>query len=153
MHDAFFREVGALLDGVVKRHGRFVLFDLHTYNHRREGATGPAADAAGNPEINLGTRNLDRSKWAPVIDAFTRELHGFDFGGRRLDVRENVKFGGGAFSRWVVEHYPMACPLSIEVKKFFMDEWTGKPDRAQVELIRAALGATVEGVLAALPRT
>lgn len=150
LHDAFLKDVAALLDRIVAKHGRFVLFDLHTYNHRREGASGPVADVAGNPEINLGTRNLDRAKWAPVIDAFTRDLCAFDFGGRQLDVRENVKFGGGAFSRWVVEHYPMGCPLSIEAKKFFMDEWTSQPDRAQVALLREALAATVDGVLAAL---
>jgi hypothetical protein len=80
-------------------------------------------------------------------------LSAFDFAGRNLDVRENVKFGGGAFSRWVVENYPTGCPLSIEVKKFFMDEWTGEPDRAQVALIREALAATVDGVLAALAQT
>lgn len=150
LHEAFLKDVAALLDRMVEKHGRFVLFDLHTYNHRREGPSGPSADAAGNPEINLGTRNLNRAKWAPVIDSFVRDLRAFDFGGRQLDVRENVKFGGGAFSRWVVKNYPMGCPLSIEVKKFFMDEWTGVPEHSQVALVREALAGTVDGVLAAL---
>lgn len=152
LHDLFYREVAELLDRVVAKHGRFVLFDLHTYNHRREGPSGAPADSKENPEINLGTRNLDRAKWGPVIDAFTRDLMAFDFAGRQLDVRENVKFGGGAFSRWVVERYPTGCPLSIEVKKFFMDEWTGEPERAQVTLIQDALASTVDGVLAALAK-
>jgi hypothetical protein len=152
LHARFRRDVQALLDLVMARHGRFVLFDLHTYNHRRDGPHAPAADPAGNPEVNVGTRNLDRERWAPVIDAFMRDLRAFDFRGRQLDVRENVRFGGGAFSAWVARQYPWGCPLAIEVKKFFMDEWTGEADPAQVTLIRAALASTVEGVLAALAR-
>ena len=47
--------------------------------------------------------------------------------GRRLDVRENIKFRGGAFTRWVHETFPeTGCSLAIEFKKFFMDEWTGE---------------------------
>ena len=83
---------------------------------------------------------------------FIRDLRAFDFGGRHLNVRENVKFGGGAFSRWVAARYPTGCPLAIEVKKFFMDEWTGQAAPADLERVRAALGATVEGVLGALKR-
>jgi hypothetical protein len=153
LHDSFYREVAELLDDVVARHGRFVLYDLHTYNHRRAGPSGPTAEPEANPEINVGTRALDRRRWAPVIEAFMQDLRAFDFAGRHLDVRENVKFGGGAFARWVAGHYPTGCPLAIEIKKFFMDEWTGKVDIRQVALLRAALAATVDGVLAALEQT
>jgi hypothetical protein len=40
-----------------------------------------------------------------------------------------------------------ACVLAIEFKKFFMDEWTGEPDRPVIEEIRKALASTVPGVL------
>src|SRR5690606_597468 len=70
LHEQFHREVRSLLDRVVQDHGRFVLFDLHTYNHRRTGPKAPPEDAAANPEINLGTRYIDRARWEPVIEAF-----------------------------------------------------------------------------------
>ena len=77
----------------------------------------------------------------------------FDFPGGRLDVRENVKFLGGNHPRWAHEWLPeSACVIAIEVKKFFMDEWTGRPDRGLVDAIGKALAATVPGVLEELAR-
>ena len=75
----------------------------------------------------------------------------FDFLGRHLDVRENVKFRGGQFSRWIHQTFPESgCALAIEFKKFFMDEWTGEPDKTQLEAIRQALQSTVPGILETL---
>jgi hypothetical protein len=68
-------------------------------------------------------------------------------------VRENVKFKGGQFPAWVHQTFPgSGCALAIEVKKFFMDEWTGKPDRDLIGAIRDALRSTVPGVLQELTR-
>ena len=150
-HTAFYHEVGELLHDLARRHGKFVVFDLHSYNHRREGADGPPADPDANPEVNIGTRTLDRERWAPVVERFMTDLRSFDFSGRQLDVRENVKFQGGYFPQWVHETFPESgCALAIEFKKIFMDEWTGEPDRRQVEVIHAALESTVPGVLEVL---
>ena len=54
-------------------------------------------------------------------------------------------------ARWTHEHFPdSGCVISIEFKKFFMDEWTGVPDSVQLEAIQQSLQSTVPGVLAAL---
>ncbi len=149
-YEQFYAAVKELLDHVVAQHGSFVVYDLHTYNHKRDGADGAAADPAENPEVNIGTGNVNRTRWAPVIDTFMDSLQRYDFHGRRLDVRENVKFKGGHFMRWIHDTYPdKACVLSIEFKKFFMDEWTGEPDKVQVKEIRQALEQTVAPVLQA----
>ena len=42
-YDAFYTAVDALLERVLARHGWFVLYDLHTYNHRRDGSDAPPA--------------------------------------------------------------------------------------------------------------
>ena len=149
-YDVFYAEVRRLFTSLERRFGRFVVFDLHSYNHRREGPRGPIADPEQNPEVNLGTGTMDRERWTPIVNRFLADLRAFDFLGRRLDVRENVKFRGGHFPHWIHQHFPhSACVLSIEVKKFFMDEWTGKPDPAQLQLkaILRALQTTVPGVL------
>ncbi len=154
-YDAFYAQVEQVLSDLEQRLGRFVVFDLHTYNHRRAGPRGPIADPALNPEVNVGTGTMDRARWAPIVDRFIADLRAFDFLGRHLDVRENVKFFGGQFPGWIHENYPgSGCALAIEFKKFFMDEWTGEQDpaRKQVEAIRQALESTVPGVLQELQR-
>jgi len=152
-YDAFYRGMHDLFAAMAKRHRRFVVFDLHSYNHRREGPDAAAADPAANPEVNVGTGTMDRAFWGPLVDRFIADLSAFDFSGRRLDVRENVKFKGGHFSRWIHETFPDAgCALAIEFKKFFMDEWTGAPDRELVDRIGNALRSTVPGVLEELER-
>ncbi len=146
-YDAFYSSMNTLFSRLEHEFGAFVVLDLHTYNHMRSGPDGPAADPHGNPEVNVGTGNTDRDRWAPEIERFMSDLAGFDFGGRRLDVRENVKFTGGHFSRWIHGRFPRtSCVLAIEFKKFFMDEWTGKPDRPMLSLIQEALEATIPGL-------
>jgi len=147
-YDAFYANLERVFRDLERRHGRFVVFELHTYNHRRLGQKAEPADPKYNPEINLGTATLDRDRWHPVIDSFLADLRNFDYLGRKLDVRENIKFYGGHFPTWVHQKFPnSACVLSIEVKKFFMDEWTNEVDIEQLEAIRHALQSTVPGIL------
>ena len=42
--------------------------------------------------------------------------------------------------------------LSVEVKKFFMDEWTGVPDETLVDAVGSALQAAQAGVVEELER-
>jgi hypothetical protein len=152
-YDAFYTALGELYGELANQHGRFVVFDLHTYNHRREGPNGTLADPAGNPQVNIGTGTMNRERWATVIDAFIETLRSFDFPGGKLDVRENVKFFGGNHPRWAHEKFPnAACVIAVEFKKFFMDEWTGEANEGLVEAIGEALQFTAPAVLETLKR-
>jgi N-formylglutamate deformylase len=138
---------------LVMRFGALVVFDLHSYNHRRSGSDAPPEDMAQNPEINLGTGTMNRIYWGSLVDRFLLDLRNYDFLDRHLDVRENIKFKGGYFSKWIHEHFDgSVCCLSIEVKKFFMDEWTGVPDHSIIHAIGKALKSTVPGVLEELEK-
>lgn len=146
-YDAFYVEAHRIFSELEKKYGRFVVFDLHSYNHHRLGPEKPFDDPEKNPEVNIGTGTMDRELWAPIVDRFITDLRSYNYNSRQLDVRENVKFQGGQFSRWIHQTFPRsACSLSIEFKKFFMDEWTGQPDLLQLEEIRLALQSTVKGV-------
>jgi N-formylglutamate deformylase len=146
-YDDFYADLRRLLEQLVARHGKVVVFDLHSYNHIRGGAGGVPAEAEGNPEVNLGTGTMVRSAWSPIVDRWLAAMRSFDFMGRRLDVRENVKFFGGQVPRWVHENFPhTVCALAIEVKKFFMNEWTGELDSNQHQAIGSALAAAADAV-------
>ncbi|KAA3643807.1 MAG: N-formylglutamate amidohydrolase [Chloroflexi bacterium] len=150
-YDAFYDELYRSFSKLESRFERFVVFDLHSYNHRREGPDGPIADPQQNPEVNIGTGTMDRMRWAPIIEKFIADLGAFDFLDGHLDVRENIKFKGGQLARWTHENFPRsACVLSIEFKKFFMDEWSGDPSAIHLEAIHRSLQATVPGVLETL---
>jgi len=153
-YDAFYNDLERIYAGLAARFGRFVVFDLHSYNHRRAGSSGPPADPVANPEVNVGTGTLrDRALWAPLIERFITDLGAVDFLGRQLDVRENVRFRGGNLGRWTHQTFPAAgCVLSVEFKKFFMDEWTGELDTDKHAAIGHALEETVPGVMEELRR-
>jgi N-formylglutamate amidohydrolase len=150
-YDDFYSQVRLVLEGLLARYPRVVVFDLHSFNHRRAGRNGPCDDPQEKPEVNLGTRTMDRRFWAPVVDGWLAEMRNYNYLGRRLDVRENVNFFGGHFPAWIHGQFPRrVCALAVEVKKFFMDEWSGELDPPQHQAMGEALCRGAEGVMRVL---
>ncbi len=140
IHHAFYSQMGQALERLRTRFGRFVVLDLHSYNHRRNGPSSPPAKPHGAPEINLGTQSVNREAWGPFIDRFAAELRCGTASAHGLDVRENVKFFGGYFPRWVNARFGrLGCAIALEFKKTYMDEWSGAVDYARLEELRLAL--------------
>ena len=77
IHAEYYRMLAALLDGVAARHARFVLIDVHSYNHRRDGPDA-RADAAGarRPTSTSAPSRCRATQWAflvdPLIEAMAR---------------------------------------------------------------------------------
>lgn len=145
-YDTFYAHAFDWLSRVAERHGRFVVLDVHSYNHRRDGESGTPAPVAENPEVNLGTGRMELPLFAPVAEAFRSSMveQGFD-------CREDVKFRGGHFAHWVTETFPgVGTALAIEFKKTYMDEWSGRVDAAHVGRIREALDGAASAVERAL---
>lgn len=146
-YDAYYALLSRVIAKKIEEHGNVAILDVHSYNHRRENRT--AADPAQNPEVNIGTGTLDRMRWGRLVDRFNTELRvAGDF-----DVRENVKFQGGEMSKWIHRTFPAnAVCLAIELKKTFMDEWTGVVDEAHLARIARGVAATLPGVVEELAR-
>jgi N-formylglutamate amidohydrolase len=143
LYDRFYSDLAAALDGLVRDNGGFVLYDIHSYNHRRSGAPDPAEES---PVVNVGTGSLP-VKWKGIADAFIESAREGSFDGRPLDVRENVRFRGRQVAAWVHERYgEVGCALAIELKKVFMDERSGEVDRDRLERLGAAILGTAEPV-------
>ena len=68
-------------------------------------------------------------------------------------MRENVKFQGGEMSRWIHRAFPAnAVCLAIELKKTFMDEWTGVANDSHVARLARAIASTLPGLVEELVR-
>lgn len=152
VYDNFYKHAKEYFDSLFELHDKIVVYDIHSYNHRREGEN-IAADAKENPEVNIGTKNMDQEVWQLLVKEMIDAFKQFDYNGRNLDVRENIKFKGGYFGQWLHEQYgKKICPVSIELKKFFMDEWTGQPFEKDIELINQLITVSKEPVLDALKK-
>ncbi len=146
LYDRFYSNLASVLDRLVVERGGFVLYDLHSFNHRRAGPVAPPDPAEESPVVNLGTGSLP-DKWKGVADVFIESMRGATVAGTPLDARENVRFEGRQVARWVHENYgDVGCALAIEMKKVFMDEWTGRIDSTLLEELGDALLASAEPV-------
>ncbi len=146
LYDQFYVELGELCDGLVAAHGRFVVLDIHSYNHRRLGPDRAVDDPEANPEVNLGTESVP-PKWRGLVDVFAESMatHPFDDG--HFDVRENVKFKGGQMSRWINDRYASnGCSIAVEVKKIYMDEWTGELNESIAIEVEAAISSAADAI-------
>lgn len=151
-HDLFYADLTKALRTIEQRFGRFVVIDVHSYNHRRDGADGEPTRQDDAPDINIGTFSMDRQRWEPVVDAFVGTLRGLTFRGKPIDVRENVAFQGkGEQTRFIHQKFPeTGCAIAVEFKKIFMDEWSGEPDQEAIAALRKMLASTIPVLEAAL---
>lgn len=142
-HDDYYAMLTHTLGSLEKRHGAFVVLDIHSYNHRRGGPKAEPTPQQDAPDINIGTFSMDRSRWADVVETVIGHFRGIEIDGRLPDVRENVAFQGkGEQTRFIHQKFPAnGCAIAIEFKKFFMDEWTGEPNERVISDIKAAISA------------
>jgi N-formylglutamate amidohydrolase len=146
-YDFFYRGFDLLIQEFIRKFGFVVVYDIHTYNYRRQNLLMEDSPVL-NPDINVGTGNLNRRLWAPVVDHFIHSIANYKHFQMQLDVRENARFKGGFLSHWVHHNFPnRSCVLAIEIKKIFMDEWTGIADMEKLNKLSVALHETIPGVL------
>jgi hypothetical protein len=147
LHRRFYDWVTQRVEAMIERHGRILVLDIHSYNHRRDGRDAEPADPAANPDIDLGATTLDPEVFGGLHDEIAAGLRSCEIGGRAPDVRTNVRWeDGGHFPEWLHAQYgKAACVMTLEYKKVFMDEWGRKADIIALQDLR-------EGFLAAIAR-
>ncbi len=144
-YNDFYKQMETIIHKKILNYGYAIIYDIHSYNYKRGGKE---ANKLENPDINVGTTGMDRVFWDPVISSFIDEMNGSELYGKRLDVRENIKFKGGHFPTWINKNFNnKACAIAIEVKKIFMDEITGEVDTTALSEIKKALNSTMVPVL------
>ncbi len=139
----FYGKVKEHLDQLLTRYEKIFVYDLHSYNHQRGGIEAEYDDPEKNPEIIIGTNNMPES-WFPLVDSIVERLRRKIYFGHHPDVRVNVKFEGGHFSRWLHNTYgERVCCIALEFKKIFMNEWTGEIDWKKAKRLREILRRTI----------
>lgn len=149
IYQQFYQDITELIEEKINEYGYFFILDIHSYNHRRDDPH-EQADVRLNPEINLGTA-YNSEHWHPVIEQFKNYLSGCILNKEFLDVRENIKFKGGGFAQWLTHVYgKKGGIISIEFKKTFMDEWTGRADIPHIMALQDALKGALPVLRSAL---
>lgn len=146
--DRFHAMVAELLERLLERWDAVLLLDLHSYNHRRDGADAAPAPQDANPDIELGLTTADPERWGPTCERFAAALRATPVRGRSPDVRANVRFPtGGDFPERVYAQWgSRVCTISPEYKKIFMDEHSGQADIAALYALREGLQRAVDEV-------
>ena len=153
-HDRFYQLMQYWLEQLIKVFHSVLVIDIHSYNHQRDGI-GQPADARQNPDIDLGMTTLDKDRFGQLAYTLKDRLQfntqralqnsGINY---QLDVRENVRYpDGGHWPEWVYKNYAdKICTVTLEYKKFYMDEWSNHADLNKVEACRVGLQQTLKAI-------
>lgn len=144
-HDAFYVMMREWIEQLIANNGKVLLLDIHSYNHRRAGRYAPPAPGEQNPDIDLGLTTLDNARFGALASTFAEALACESCQGTKLDVRGNVRYpDGGHWPEWVYANYgDDVCTITLEYKKFYMDEWTGHCFMPVLEDLRIGLANAI----------
>lgn len=120
LHDSYYRVLHALLTVLEKRFFSCIIYDLHSYNHKRLETDGPL--------FNIGTHFIDRELYQPVLEHLKRQLQAAEFPNIENRVAFDEVFPGRGYqASFVHENHRKSLCIPLEIKKVYMDETTGKP--------------------------
>ena len=133
-----YHEFHSLLDIVIshmlKNSSTVLLFDMHSFSYQRNERKNWWEDK--KPELNLGTRSVNRRLFAPQIDLFLKSISGSTLDGHPLRIAENELFPGGYLTHKMALAYDeKVLVFAIEYKKIFMDEWTGELYKDKIDTL------------------
>ena len=154
-YDAWYEVLRQIITDFLARHPLLVVFDIHSYNHRRGGPDAIPDPQSQNPDIIIGRSNMPAA-FHPLVSKLTSLLNGARVNRTEIDCREDVKFSGGHLSRWLHSNFPgrVLC-LAIEFKKIFMNEWTGELNSSKLAnmsvLFKNAVDAWLIGEMGIFP--
>lgn len=149
-YDDFYHNIQNCIEDFLKRFDKLFIWDVHSYNHRRNGINADFDKNEENPDIILGTNRYAfmPEKWKTLINKLENNLNTFNFSQKfpnradidlPFDVRQNVKFPGGNLSKFINSKYgDRVCCTAIEFKKIWMNEWTQETDELCFKELKTA---------------
>ena len=138
-HADYYAMLETVLSAIERRHGAFVVLDVHSYNHRRQGAAAPPTAQAEAPDINIGTFSMDRSRWGDIVSAVGHHFASATIGGK-IDLFEPIH--GSAPD---IAGQNKANPLGTIASAAMLLRYTGKHEQAAVAIENAIRQVLEEG--------
>jgi N-formylglutamate deformylase len=142
-YDLFYAQIHQCIQNTIDQFGYFIIFDLHSYNAKRKGPY-EIIDEQVNPQINVGSY-YNHPNFTPKVARWIEFAKQFEWEGKPLDIRENIKFKGGYFNQWINQHFgTYGGVLSLEFRKDFMNEWTGELHTQHIQFLHDMLAKSME---------
>lgn len=115
-HFNFYSVVHALISKIEEKFGCCVVYDMHSYNWQRWDREVPT--------WNLGTANVDNTKYALYIESWRKILEEMPLpNGIKSSSKINDTFqGNGYFLKYITENFNNTLVLATEIAKVYCDE-------------------------------
>lgn len=118
-HRNYYKIMHTLIEKLESMFGGAVVYDFHSYNHKRY--------EEETPVINIGTENIDNNRYNEDVNSWVEQLQQLDFGSE-IDTTVKVNdlfYGRGYNLEYITKHFPNTLVLATEIKKIYCDELTG----------------------------
>lgn len=133
-HSDFYLVLGALVKKIESKFGASIIYDIHSYNYRRDEIH------HDQPVFNIGTEKVDQTRYSKYVNRFMKELRKISFDNIDNRVAENeVFFGRGYLAEFITSSFDHSLVLPLEVKKVYCDENTGDVYPKVVDIISEGL--------------
>ncbi|MGV6831106.1 MAG: N-formylglutamate amidohydrolase [bacterium] len=117
-HQNFYKVVKALIDKIENEFGCCIVYDMHSYNWRRWDREVPT--------WNLGTSNVDNTKYGTFIESWRQQLEAIEFPYEEIPstAKINDTFqGNGYFLKFITSHFKNTLVLATEISKIYCHEY------------------------------
>lgn len=130
-HRNFYRVVHALIKRLESSFGAALVYDIHSYNHKRH---------SESYLFNIGVENIDIQRYNRQISFWKKELLNIKVKKTAAEVSVNhIFYGRGYLLKMVKEQFEHTLVLATEVKKVFMDEHNGQAFPLVIQSIEKGL--------------
>jgi len=118
-HENYYKVTHALIEKLEGEFGASLVYDVHSYNHKRWDRKVPV--------FNIGAEKIDNKKYAKYINNWKSELENIELKG--VDVKAEINdvfFGRGYNLEYITKNFKNTLVLATEISKIYCDEETGE---------------------------
>jgi uncharacterized protein (TIGR02421 family) len=118
-HENYYKVTHALIEKLEDMFGASLVYDVHSYNHKRWGRDVPV--------FNIGVEKIDNKKYAKYINHWKEELEHIELKGISVQAEFNdVFYGRGYNVEYITKNFNNTLVLATEISKIYCDEKTGE---------------------------